>query len=365
MSSLAPSTSTASRSSGSDYGYANARIRGMRSRLLKAEKLDQLLGASDIRQIIQELSQTEIGPFLEETLIQGMTAASVDEALKRNLVATYRKVLGFLNEEALTICRALLGRWDAFNIKTIVRGKHLELTVDQISDGVLPVGALSQIDLDGLMAQPDIRGVVDLAATWELPQAAALRAGYQDFQRSGELMDLELAIDRHYSEWASEQLKRKGANYRIARGVLAMQIDILNLVMVFRAARENLEPERSGEYFLLGGSDIDLELFQRLTALSDIDEILDGVRGTRYGKLLDEAAIPYLESLSVAVFERALEDYFVRRVLALAGTDPLGIGIPIAYLWGKQNEVTNLRIIVKGVAVGMPADRTRKELILV
>jgi vacuolar-type H+-ATPase subunit C/Vma6 len=52
-------------------------------------------------------------------------------------------------------------------------------------------------------------------------------------------------------------------------------------------------------------------------------------------------------------------------VLALGSTDPLGIGIPIAYLWGKQNEITNLRIIVKGAAVGMPADRTRRELILV
>ena len=59
------------------------------------------------------------------------------------------------------------------------------------------------------------------------------------------------------------------------------------------------------------------------------------------------------------------EDQFVRSVLALSSSDPLGIGIPIAYLWGKQNEVTNLRIIVKGVAVGMPADRTRRELILV
>ena len=37
----------------------------------------------------------------------------------------------------------------------------------------------------------------------------------------------------------------------------------------------------------------------------------------------------------------------------------------IGYLWAKQNEITNLRIIVKGKAVGMPADRMRKELILV
>ena len=32
----------------------------------------------------------------------------------------------------------------------------------------------------------------------------------------------------------------------------------------------------------------------------------------------------------------------------------------ISYLWAKQNEVTNLRIIVKGKSVGMPADRVRR-----
>lgn len=350
---------------GNDYGYANARIRGMRSRLLRTEQLDQFLGAANIRQIIQELTHTEIGPYLEETLIQGLTATSVDLALKRNLVATYRKVLGFLNDEAFDICTTLLGRWDVFNMKTIVRGKHMHLSASEIGEGLLPVGALSQIDLDGLIAQGDVRGVVDLASTWELPQAPALRDGYLEYQRTGELADLELALDHYYAGWATKRLARKGRNYAIARQILAQQVDILNLVMVFRAARENLEAEQATDYFLLGGTEIDLETFLRLAAMSDIDEILDGLRGTRYGALLDEAALRYLETLSVSVFERTLEDYFVRGVLRLAGSDPLGIGIAIAYLWGKQNEVTNLRIIVKGVAVGMPADRTRRELILV
>jgi len=355
----------ATQSRGNDYGYSNARLRGMRSRLLKSEKLDQLLGAGDIRQIIQELTHTEIGPYLEETLIHGLTATSVDQALKLNLVATYRKVLGFLNDEAFDICSTLLGRWDVFNMKSVVRGKHMHLTAEEIGEGLLPVGALSQTDLDGLIGQGDLRGVVDLASTWGLPQAAALREGYQVYQRTGELADLELALDHHYAEWSTRRLAKRRRNYAIARSILQQRVDKQNLVMIFRAARESLPPEQAQDYFLLGGSDLDLETYLRLCAMSDIDEILDGLRGSRYTTLLDEAALRYLETLSVAVFERALEDQFMRRVLRLGGSDPLGIGIPIAYLWGKQNEVTNLRIIVKGVAVGMPAERTRKELILV
>ena len=99
--------------------------------------------------------------------------------------------------------------------------------------------------------------------------------------------------------------------------------------------------------------------------MSDVDEVLDELRGTGYGLVLDEVAVKYLEENSIAVFEQALEDHLMRKALALSHGDPLGVGVSIAYLWAKQNEVTNLRIIVKGKSVGMPVERMRGELILV
>jgi V/A-type H+-transporting ATPase subunit C len=80
---------------------------------------------------------------------------------------------------------------------------------------------------------------------------------------------------------------------------------------------------------------------------------------------MEEEVVHYVEVGSVSVFERALEDYLMRKALSTAVGDPLGVGVIIGYLWAKQNEVTNLRIIVKGLSVGMPEDRVRKELILV
>ena len=65
------------------------------------------------------------------------------------------------------------------------------------------------------------------------------------------------------------------------------------------------------------------------------------------------------------MFERALEDYLFRIAFEASKEDPLGIGLTISYLWTKANEVTNLRIVVKGVSVGMPEGRMREELIVV
>lgn len=333
--------------------------------MLGRDVLERYLGTDDLKSVLQELMHTEYADDLEEALIHGRGAHEVDAGLRKNLVRTYRKILGFLNDEAYEICSTLLGRWDVFNVKTILRGKHMHLSDREIEDALLPVGVLSTVDLAGLLSATDMRGVVDLANTWGLPHSAAMRVGYAEYQRTAALADLEVPIDRHYAAWASDRLDRPGENYALGRWVLGTQIDNLNLGTVFRAARENLDPGQSEKYFLTGGRDIDLEKYQRLAIMSDVDQILDVLHGTRYGKVLDEAATTYLSTTSLAVFERALEDYFVRRVTMLGTRDPLGVGIPLAYLWAKQNEVTNLRIIVKGKAIGLPLDRTRKELIVV
>ncbi|MDH4140027.1 MAG: V-type ATPase subunit [Coriobacteriia bacterium] len=350
---------------GKDYGYSNARIRGMRSRLLGEPFLKGLTAAPDTSALIQDLSGTEYGSDLDEALIHGRTAASVDEALKNNLVRTYRKVQGFLNDEASYIVSTLLGRWDVFNVKTILRGNHMHLSAQEIADGLLPAGALSLVELEALTILGDIKAVVDTAVTWGLPYAPAMREGYAEYMRSGELADLELALDRYYTHLASSRLAGRGLNARVAREILGVQIDTMNLVMVFRLQKADLESVKVEEFFLDGGKSISQDLYNELAHMSDVDEVIDRLKGTPYGHTLDAAVLKYLEENSISVFERTLEDFHMRKALAVGRGDPLGIGIAIAYLWAKQNEVTNLRIIVKGKSVGMPMERVRRELILV
>ena len=364
---MSDATTTRRRSSSAsgDYGYANARIRGMRSRLLERSFLDRLIEEPNVNRLVQDLSETEYGPDLEETLIHGLDATNVDVALTGNMVRTFQKILGFLNPEAEYLVTTLLGRWDIFNVKTILRAKHMHLPVEELKTGLLPAGQLSPVDLDYLSAAEDVRAVVDIAATWNLPMAGALREGHAEFMRTGELASLELALDRYYTQWARERLSRRGANVRMAQKVLAMQVDVSNLVMVLRLQHANVESVDVGRFYLEGGAHITPELYETLAQMSDVDEVLDRLRGTPYGRALDDVSMMYLEQNTISVFERALEDLFVRRTLGIAKGDPLGIGVAISYLWAKQNEVTNLRIIVKGKSVGMPQDRVRKELILV
>lgn len=350
---------------GREYGYANARIRGMRSRLLRRSFFDELMSSPDITAVINSLLQTGYGPDVETRILHGRTAGQVDEALKDNMVRTFNKVLSFSNTEATVLVTTLLGRWDLFNIKTILRGKHMDLPEAEITDSLITVGQLSKIDMDELARQGDVRSVVDVLGTWGLPFAVPLRQALPEYTSQGDMSFLELALDRYYYDWASRRLHGRRENQRIAREFLAAQVDTMNLLTALRLLSADLPREDSARFFIPGGKTVDEALFLELASMSDVDEMFDRVKKAPYGKALDQAALAYMEKGSVSVFERALEDYLFRLAFNTHKADPLGIGLAISYLWTKANEVTNLRIIVKGVSVGIPEERMREELIVV
>jgi len=348
-----------------DYGYANARIRAMHSRLLSRQFIEGLVGISDIKGLVQGLSGTEYEPYLDEIGIHGLDATNVDIALTNNMVRTYGKVIDFLNPEARYLVETLLGKWDVFNIKTVLRAKHLGVDTKDILEGVLPVGSLGPIDIGVLAGLEDLKAVIDTIVTWELPFAAPLREGFAEFIEKGELAAMELALDKYYASWASERLRKRRNNIRTARRILAIQMDVSNLVMIFRLQYASVDVPVAESYFLPGGSVISKKFYSELAGMSDIDEVLDRLKKTPYGSALSDVAMLYLEHNSISVFERSLEDKLARYAMSLARGDLLGIGVVISYLWAKQNEITNIRIITKGKTVGMPIERVRKELILV
>ncbi len=352
-------------SRGRDYGYSNARVRGMRSRLLKQAFFDDLMASADIGAIISKIMATEYGPDLESRILHGRTAAQVDEALKDNMVRTFGKVMSVSNDEARLLLTTLLGRWDLFNIKTIIRGKHMSLADDVITDSLVAVGQLTQVDAEELAKQGGVKSVVDTLATWGLPFAVPLREALPQYNESADLSLLELALDRYYYLWAAKRLKGGRANVRLARTFLGTQVDTMNLLTCIRLLNSDLPPEESSRFFLPGGNRVGEELFTGLAAMSDVDEVFQRLKRTPFGSTLEEVALAYIEKGSVSVFERALEDYLFRAAFSTSKGDPLGIGISISYLWAKANEVTNLRIVVKGVSVGMPQERMREELIVV
>ena len=301
--------------------------------------------------------------------MRGRTAAVIDDALKNNMVRAYRKVLTFLHPSARTLLSTLLGRWDVFNIKTILRGAHNHVSLDEHEDELLPGRAISaKTNSRRSRKFDDVGAVIDTMAMWGLRRTrrrcgARSRATPQD----NDLAPLELALDQQYAEWAAARLVGE-ARRRRGRAQDPRHADRHGQPGHGVSARSR--PTRSLQWPRSTSSKVGASVRQE--PLPRAGAALRRRRGARPSQAhavrrrarRGSAALPR-ERVDPRLRACARRPRSCDSALHPGVRDPHGVGVAIAYLFGKQNEITNLRIIVKGKAVGMPADRVREELILV
>lgn len=337
----------------------------MRQRLLDNNFYEGLVELEDFDRMVQYLQQTPYKDQVQEAVLRKAGASAIDEALKLNLAFTFRRVQTFMSPEGRAIVSTLLGRWDIHNIKTILRGIHMHIDPGEIIDSLLPAGELEEVELDELAKQEDIKGCIDLLATWGISYARPLTKEVATYVETKDLSFLELALDKYFYTYSLRRVRMMGPNGAKAQEILQTQIDIVNLLTLLRLQKSKQPEEEVKRLYVPYGKEIRLELFLALAQKEDVDDVIDGILHTTYGRILEGAMMKYIEHGSLAALERALETHFVQKGANMAKGDPLGVGIAIGYIWAKHNEIVNLRIIVKGRTVGMPEKRIREELIFV
>jgi vacuolar-type H+-ATPase subunit C/Vma6 len=154
--------------------------------------------------------------------------------------------------------------------------------------------------------------------------------------------------------------------------VIARKINIFKKKKAVEATTETEEEkvllyeERDvTDFFIEGGKEINENRFIELAKMVKVEEIIKGLKKTSYYKPLKEGMKQHIITGSLASLERKVEDYNIRKTVSLFRDDPLSIGIVVAFMWAKFNEVINLRIILRGKEVEMPQQRIKEALILV
>jgi len=348
-----------------DYGYVNARIRGMRSRLLDRKEIEDLILRPDLDSLIADLEKTAYKEDIIEAKVLYSGVLCIEFALRKNFTRTFRKILGFVCEsEAERYIRIFLHRWDVQNIKTILRGKNIHVTNEEILDCLVPAGELDEVTLTELIKQPDVRAVIDMLATWGVVYAKPLTEKYREFIEKEDLAILECALDKYYYQEALESVKKISYNNSLTRDILTTEIDVVNLKTVLRMIRDRVEGEEAQEYLIAGGKEFDPDALHYFLSVHGIEDLLKKLEPTPYRFLADvpESAI---KTQKISVFEKQLEKFLIRRGASAFLKDPLSVAAIIGYFWSKYNEITNIRIISRCKMVDLPDEQLKEELVYV
>ena len=345
-----------------DWGYINARMRGMKSRLLDRHAIDNLVLQPDLESLIAELEKTPYKDDIIEAKVRYSGVLCIEYALRKNFTKTFRKILSFVKqEEAEKYITIFLHRWDVQNIKTILRGKNIHITNEEILDCLVPAGELDEATLIELVRQPDIRAVIDMLATWKIVYTKPLTEEFPAFAKSGDLALLECALDEYYYTDALRQVKNPSYNNGLIRNIITLEIDVVNLRTILRMIRDHVDYQEAKKYLISGGKEFDQRQLDHLLTLHSIEEVVEELKTTPY-RFLADLPPPAMRTQKISVIEKQLEKFLVQKGVNSFLGDPLSVASVIGYFWAKYNEITNIRIISRCKTADFPLEQLKEEL---
>ncbi len=330
-----------------DLGYINARVRGMKSKLLGPAFTQAALEGTDFRAFLSALTQSPYMRDVEEAQARYDGLAVVDSAVARNFYETARSLLSFSDGKPRELIGLLLLRYDLANIKAIARGKHAGKESDEIRGSLFPAGELKPALLEEAAAAADLASAAQLLAFSKNELGSAFLKASRRYQQDGDLYALELALDKAYFKALLTRADRVGAPKDFVRHV-QREIDATNLMTALKLRGRGIDRD----LYVPGGKEVPATLF---------DAIMLDQEGGAVQALANTSFAGVAQSPELSDAEGEIREVLDRSAKRLAA-DPLGIGVVVDFLRRKEAEAARVRLLARGKYYGVPRGTLEKEL---
>ncbi len=344
-----------------NYEYVTARVRSRRASLFDDD---------DYRKLIR-MGTSEIARFMEETEYESeMNALGsrhsgvdlVEYALNRNLAKHFEDLLRFSEGRLYDLLARYLRKFDAWNVKTVIRGLYSGADREDIEDDLIRAGEFSEKQLEQLLTAEEIEEVVSVLSGTMFEDE--LTAAFEVYEDTGTLVALENAADRAFYETLLSGLPdtfEGDSPTGLYMEFLQAEIDFRNLRNALRIARSGSDLDPS-EYYIEGGRLFDPEEIRQL--VSNLDQLVEHIRQSSYGDDLNEALDDLADADALIEFEHALDAALLEYADQLSNRYPLSVCPILSYLLAKEREVDNIRAIARGREAGLEPEEIEQELVM-
>jgi V/A-type H+-transporting ATPase subunit C len=345
-----------------EYGFVNARIRGMKSRFLTVGIYESLIQSSSYEDFIKALSSTYYG-----TVLSRESPGSIPSPDKLALIlsADFAAISSNLS-------RTLTGRIQSFtttyleffyseSIKTIIRGLHVGLDSDEILRFSMPTSPADEALFSELVASESVSKMIDRIPQWELKVALLTRMpSYEEYDSTA---PLEVAVEEWHLKKLTESLEGFSSS-EIGRvlSVVEPRVVLRNMLTGLRAVTLEVDP-RALDLSLVRFPHTDA-ITQKIAVSTTWRDVFAAVDGTKYAAIAGRLSRMYEDTHDLTSVELAIEDHIAQRVKKQLTAFPFHLGTIIGFFSLKQYEVRNLRSIAVGVERGEPAEVIRRMIVL-
>ncbi len=315
------------------YSYLNAKVRTIYSQRLKESDWRVLSHFGDQVSFVQYLKTTYYSRWIN-TIFQDAKRGSetFERQIYSSLFNDYLKIARNLKPAPKRLLMSMLSRYEAENIKTLLRAKKGGLSQKAVWHLLYPVESFSRINWEELWKSKDVKETMEkLLDTCFGP---ALAHALPQFEAQARLFPVEMALEIQSYRCILDALLAISCkkDRQMAKNLIGAFVDTKNVCHVARLRfLYRLSTEESLNYTYPGGLMLNLKRLHNVCRATSLQEFIDSLPV----QLKEELH----ETQDLLGLKISMEQWLLKRLKKAFLGLPFHIGVEIAWLFYKELEI--------------------------
>ena len=336
---------------GSNAPNAAARCKTRRGKLLDRTQLRQLIQQSP-EQLATSVADKGYRNEIDLYSTRFTGSDLLEMALTHKLSKELNEVSGFCQGELQKQVGVYVNRFSYYNAKVILRAIQNNISAEELSHDILPEE--NEWNTNWLEI---VRSSTSLSEAASAMSSKPWGRAIVSLDVDATLANYEDALDRHYYKESITALKSQSSANTLLRRFLRMEIDHNNIMKLFEGKRQGLSSELIENLLLPNGKLIPTGMLKTV-ATTDENGILEVLRKdsrfdiAEFEKSVEESSkIKSLDPIMMFLNKRSFK--ILEKMSYLSPLSALPV---VHYLALIRQEVRDIRMIVRGLSVGLDKD---------
>jgi V/A-type H+/Na+-transporting ATPase subunit C len=343
------------------YATVLPKMGAERTKFLNENKLKALSESKNIGDIASQLRDSSYQEHLAR-IIPPLTGRKLERAFTENQIETYLKIIKYAPERANRYLDIYLSRFEAENVKTLIRTANINMPVEQrLAKIYLAVEKyLNKVaEIEEAAKAPGISQVV--AAFKNTEYASALSMGLKSFEETGSTTTLDIFVDTLFYEKlmaAYKSLPRREKPH--VYHYVSIENDSFILLTLLRGKNLNYDPNWLRLAVPHCFFNLNKQEVESIVSALNYEAAYRIVQDSFYAKYFDRKTTPE-ETIANAekAFRKEILSYAKKSLLR----EKFNIGSTLSFITLKEVEVHNLTALTLGVEGGMKPEVIRNQLL--
>lgn len=309
----------------SDYIQGVTRTKVLETRLLSRAKLDRMIDANNINEVIKILNETEYS-----NAIAGISRGEEYEKILSNEIKRVFQLMREITKDQVVVDLVAL-KYDYHNLKVLIKEKEYNKDFSQV---YMTTGTINIQRIKSAYLENDYNDIY--------PEfKAAIEAVTLDFKNNKDPQRIELIIDRFYFEHLYKMAKQTKIELFI--NYVKDMIDFINIKSAIRLKKQGKDFRFFEDVILENGN---IERDEILSTFTDsIDNMISKFRNSKISTALLKGLEAFKNTNRLSDFEKYMDNYLMdinkQSKNINIGPEPI-----FSYLVAKEAEIKTLRIIM-------------------